>query len=390
LTIKKKKRVACIAGTRPEVIKLAPVYQRLQESAQLEPVFVCTGQHKEMLAQAMESFALPADADLGVMTPGQGLPDLTSNVVLHVSRYLALSRPDAVLVQGDTTSVLGAGLAAFYAGIPVGHVEAGLRTYDMQAPWPEEMNRRLLAPLCRWSFAPTTRSRENLLRERIEPGTIHVTGNTAIDALLWMCAQIKERKSDLKLWLSRMGIREPVLSKINGTKSGNLILVTGHRRESFGAGFENICRALLQIAKTIPSAVIVYPVHLNPKVQEPVRRILGAAENIALIDPVGYEDFVRLMDISHLILTDSGGVQEEAPSLGKPVLVMRNVTERPEGVEVGTCQLVGTDPELILQEVTRLTHDKAEYGRRSQIANPYGDGKAAERIVRILEKSLSL
>jgi len=388
LTTKKKKRVACIAGTRPEVIKLAPVYQRLQESAYLEPVFVCTGQHRQMLTQALESFGLPADIDLGVMTPGQGLPELTANVVLQVSRFLSANRPDAVLVQGDTTSVLGAGLAAFYAGIPVGHVEAGLRTYDMQAPWPEEMNRRLLAPLCRWSFAPTVRSRENLIREKIDPSTIHVTGNTAIDALLWMRAQIKKRSSDLKQRLSEIGIRGNILEKITVAKTANIILVTGHRRESFGSGFENICRALLKIAKTIPSAVIVYPVHLNPKVQEPVRRILGGAESIALIGPVGYEDFVRLMDISFLILTDSGGVQEEAPSLGKPVLVMRNVTERPEGVEVGTCRLVGTDPEVIFREVNTLIHDRVEYTRRSQIANPYGDGEAARRVISVLEQSL--
>jgi len=384
-----RKTVVCVAGTRPEVIKLAPVYRRLCESELLRPLFLSTGQHREMLSQAMDSFGLTADADLGVMTRNQSLADLTASVVQAASRYFSESKPAAVLVQGDTTSVLGAGLAAFYAGLPLGHVEAGLRTYDMTAPWPEEMNRRLLAPLCQWCFAPTEGSRENLLREHIDPARVFVTGNTAIDALLWMRARLTNCGSELLPWLEGLGVAPSLGARIARPEQFRMVLVTGHRRESFGRGFEDICRALLETAQAQSDAVVVYPVHLNPKVQEPVRRLLGAVDNIALIEPVGYEDFVRLMSLAYIILSDSGGVQEEAPSLGKPVLVMRATTERPEGVEAGTCRLVGTDPATIVREVQSLFSDKEEYGRRSRIANPYGDGQAADRIVRILEQSFS-
>lgn len=383
----KRKVVVCVAGTRPEVIKLAPVYRRLCESEVFQPLFLSTGQHREMLAQAMASFGLKADADLGVMTRNQSLADLTASVVQAAFRFFEKTKPAAVLVQGDTTSVLGAGLAAFYAVLPLGHVEAGLRTYDMMAPWPEEMNRRLLAPICRWCFAPTAGSRENLLGERIDPDRIFVTGNTAIDALLWMKERVSGCSGELLPWLDGLGIASSLSVRLARPEQSRMVLVTGHRRESFGRGFEEICQALLQVARVHPDAVVVYPVHLNPKVQEPVRRLLGKVDNIALIEPVGYEDFVRLMSLAYIILSDSGGVQEEAPSLGKPVLVMRKTTERPEGVKAGTCRLVGTDPADILSEVQLLFSDTGEYERRSRIANPYGDGQAADRIVRILERS---
>ncbi len=398
---------------------MASVYFAVAESRVLRPVLLSTGQHREMLDQALGAFGLTPDVDLGLMQPGQTLPDLTARAITAVSKHFERDRPDAVLVQGDTTTVLATAIAAAYAKVPVGHVEAGLRTYDFNAPWPEEMNRRLTAPLCRWSFAPTEQSRQNLISERIPAENCFVTGNTVIDSLLWMKEKLNKQAFDIGSWSSRFGLPTEFVSRylMGVEKSGQsekrgqepfarnlpegcyaqkvpdpfsprFILVTGHRRESFGSGFESICTALRRIVDEHPDVGILYPVHLNPNVREPVFRLLGNHPRVALIEPVGYEDFVRLMDQCTFILSDSGGVQEEAPSLGKPVLVMRDTTERPEGVDAGTCRLVGTDPEVICREAKILLTDPDEYRRRSTLANPYGDGKAAQQICKILEESL--
>jgi UDP-N-acetylglucosamine 2-epimerase (non-hydrolysing) len=390
------RQVVVAVGTRPEAIKMASVYFALAESKLIRPVLLSTGQHREMLAQALGAFGLTPDVDLGLMQPGQTLPDLTARAIVAVSKYLESNRPDAVLVQGDTTTVLATAIAAAYAKVPVGHVEAGLRTYNFSAPWPEEMNRRLTAPLCRWAFAPTEQSRQNLISERIPAENCFVTGNTVIDSLLWMKNKLGRQVFDVTQWSSRFGLPAEFVkryllanpSDASQSESAKWILVTGHRRESFGSGFESICMALRRIVDEHPEVGILYPVHLNPHVREPVFRLLGNHPRVALIEPVGYEDFVRLMDRCTFILSDSGGVQEEAPSLGKPVLVMRDTTERPEGVAAGTCRLVGTDPEVICREAAVLLTDDAEYARRSTLANPYGDGQSAKRICRILEDSL--
>lgn len=383
-----KPRILVVAGTRPEAVKMAPVQFALAESAALEPVFCSTAQHRQMMDQTLGVFGIRPDIDLDLMRPGQTLPSLTAAVVEGVTRALREVRPDAVLVQGDTTTVLGTGLAAFYERIPVGHVEAGLRTYDLDAPWPEEMNRRLVDPISRWCFAPTDHSRDNLLREAVPADRCEVTGNTVIDALLWIRAKQKERGTGAEEIAARCGIAAGFR---DGFLSGGKpwVLVTGHRRESFGPGFENICRALLALAEDWPELGILYPVHLNPQVQEPVNRLLAAHPRICLAPPCGYFDFVWLMSQCKFLLSDSGGVQEEAPSLGKPVLVLRETTERPEGVEAGTCRLVGTDPGRIVPEAALLLSDEAEYRRRSELRNPYGDGKAADRIRARLERDLA-
>ena len=422
-----RKQIALIVGTRPEVIKMAPVYFALQASATLQPLLISTGQHREMLAQALGVFGLQPDIDLGLMQPGQTLPDLTARVLTSMTTVLREQKPVAVLVQGDTTTVLGATLAAFYEKIPVGHVEAGLRTYDFEAPWPEEMNRRLADPISRWCFAPTEWSAANLRAERIALDRVFITGNTVVDALLWVRnkiersgrsrAEVADRcqipaefaaeflndpvKGDSLLVNSNRGDSSSVYSDRRGPNREEpianhttslrkrWILITGHRRESFGQGFENICRAVAQLAERYPDLGLLYPVHLNPNVQEPVRRILGQNPRVALIPPVGYEDFIWLMDRAHFVLSDSGGVQEEAPSVGKPVLVMRDTTERPEGIDAGTCRLVGTDPATILREAALLLDDATDYARRSALKNPYGDGRAAEKIVDVLAAALA-
>jgi UDP-N-acetylglucosamine 2-epimerase (non-hydrolysing) len=383
-----KKTVALVVGTRPEVIKMAPVWFALRDSSFLEPFLISTGQHREMLAQAFGVFGLKADADLGLMQPGQTLPDLTARVITSMTATLRARRPAAVLVQGDTTTVLGSTLAAFYERVPVGHVEAGLRTYDFDAPWPEEMNRRLTDPISRWCFAPTEWSADNLRKEQV-PGAIHVTGNTVVDALLWVRAKLQRANVSADTVAQRCSIPAAFTRDFLQTPGRRFVLITGHRRESFGQGFENICQSIAELARRYPDLGLLYPVHLNPNVQEPVRRILGENPRVALIPPVGYEDFIWLMDRCHFVLSDSGGVQEEAPSLGKPVLVMRSTTERPEGVTAGTCSLVGTDPTVILREAARLLDDPADYRRRSALRNPYGDGSAAKRIVETLERALS-
>jgi UDP-N-acetylglucosamine 2-epimerase (non-hydrolysing) len=384
------KTVAVVVGTRPEAIKMAPVYLELMKSKSLKPLLLSTGQHQQMLEQALGSFDLVPDHDLKLMAPGQQLVDLTARVLQSVYHYLLELQPAAILVQGDTTTVFAAALAAAFANIPVGHVEAGLRTYNMRSPWPEEMNRRLTSPLCRWAFTPTDVSRNNLVREQIPPDSCHVTGNSVIDALLFIRDKLEHRRVTGEQIAERNKI-SPQFTRtfLAGDPNRRFILVTGHRRESFGEGFENICRALLQVVETHPDVGVLYPVHLNPNVRKPVDAILRGHPGIELIEPVGYLDFVWLMNRSFFILSDSGGVQEEAPSLGKPVLVMRESTERPEGVDAGTCRLVGTDPATIIREVAILIENPNEYKRRSTLKNPYGDGKSSIRIREILELDLA-
>lgn len=381
--------VALIVGTRPECVKMAPVYFALKESAKLRPIFVSTGQHRQMLDQASTVFGIMPDHNLDLMQPGQTLPNLTACVLSATTSWLAEHKPAAVLVQGDTTTVLASALAAFYQQMPIGHVEAGLRTGNMMSPWPEEMNRRLTSPLARWNFCPTEVSKANLLREGIPAETCHVTGNSVIDALLRVRNSQRQRGLGAAEVAARAGIPAAFAQRYLSGKRAPWILVTGHRRESFGGGFERICNAINRLTKMHPEIGVLYPVHLNPQVQEPVKRILGNNPRVCLVAPAAYEEFVWLMDHCHFILSDSGGVQEEAPSLGKPVLVMRDTTERPEGVEAGTCRLVGTNPDVILREAAILLNDPTEYLRRSALKNPYGDGRAAERIRAILEQDLT-
>lgn len=365
------KKVMVVFGTRPEAIKMAPVVHALKAHPALDPIVVVTAQHRQMLDQVLEIFDIVPDHDLDIMQPGQTLASITSKILLGMPAVFAEAKPDLVLVHGDTSTTLATALAAFYARIPVGHVEAGLRTGNMQAPWPEEANRRLTAPLTLHHFAPTQRSQDNLLAENIPADTIVVTGNTVIDALLKVDQRIRTDEQLRQELAARFPFLDP---------SRRLLLVTGHRRENFGGGFERICRALAELAKR-DDIQIVYPVHLNPNVQEPVRRHLSGLSNVHLIDPQEYLPFVYLMQQSFVILTDSGGVQEEAPSLGKPVLVMRDTTERPEAVDAGTVRLVGTDDKRIVAEITRLFDDPAFYATMAEAHNPYGDGKASDRIV---------
>jgi UDP-N-acetylglucosamine 2-epimerase (non-hydrolysing) len=370
------KKVLLVFGTRPEAIKMAPVVRFFQKYPDLIETKVCvTGQHRQMLDQVLEVFDIKPDYDLNIMAPNQDLYDITSKVLLGMRDVLKEAKPDIVLVHGDTTTSLAAGLAAFYQHIKVAHVEAGLRTYNLTSPWPEEMNRQLTDRLCEYCFAPTITSKNNLLQEKIDAKII-VTGNTVIDALL-MAVNIINTKPALEREIAA------VLKKkgYEPTACRRYILVTGHRRENFGDGFLNICVALKEIAFTHPDFDIVYPVHLNPNVQKPVYELLSGIDNIYLISPLDYLPFVYMMQHCHLILTDSGGVQEEAPSLGKPVLVMRNTTERPEAVDAGTVKLVGTDPGKRIEKVNVLLHDEYEYAKMAKARNPYGDGNASERIV---------
>ena len=386
------KRILLVFGTRPEAIKMAPLVKELQKfPARFETVVCVTAQHRQMLDQVLQIFGIVPDYDLDIMQAGQDLYDVTARVLLGMREVLKSAKPDVVLVHGDTSTSTAAALAAFYQQIPVGHVEAGLRTGNIYSPWPEEMNRQMTGRLASLHFAPTPLSRDNLLAEGVDPASIHVTGNTVIDALFMVVEQIREKGIGEGL-AAEMVHRYPalrlVLAAPQSTSSRRLILVTGHRRENFGQGFENICRALAEIAATHPDVDIVYPVHLNPNVQEPVRRILGkaSAANVFLIDPIDYLPFVYLMDRSYLIITDSGGVQEEAPSLGKPVLVMRETTERPEAVEAGTVCLVGTDAEAIVRHTSELLTDTTAYNSMGQAHNPYGDGKACSRILQVLAR----
>lgn len=369
-------KVLTVFGTRPEAIKMAPLVQALAQDPAFESRLCVTAQHREMLDQVLRLFQLQPDYDLNIMRPEQGLTEITCRILEGMKTVLLDFRPDIVLVHGDTTTTLAASLAAFYQQIPVGHVEAGLRTGDLASPWPEEGNRKLTGHLARLHFTPTSRSRQNLLQENLPDARIVVTGNTVIDALLW----VRDRVLDDSNLNAQLAARYPFLDA-----SKKLVLVTGHRRESFGDGFERICSALAQIARQHPEAQIVYPVHLNPNVSEPVNRILSGVENIILIEPQEYLPFVWLMNRAWLILTDSGGIQEEAPSLGKPVLVMRDTTERPEAVDAGTVKLVGTDIDRIVAEVSTLLTDDNAWQAMSHAHNPYGDGKACGRILQALK-----
>jgi UDP-N-acetylglucosamine 2-epimerase (non-hydrolysing) len=363
-------KVLVVFGTRPEAIKMAPVVTALAATREVHPVVCLTGQHRDMLAGVMDFFGLAADHDLAVMKPEQDLVYVTTAVLTGMQPVLAAEKPDWVLVHGDTTTAMAAAMAAFYAGCRIGHVEAGLRTGDLRQPWPEEMNRCVIDRLADALFAPTVAARDNLLTENLDAAKIFVTGNTVVDALLAVRGRLENDAALERSFAARFGFLD---------SSKRLILVTGHRRESFGQGFEEICAALRRIARR-GDVEIVYPVHLNPAVQAPVRRILGGLPNVHLLDPLDYAPFVYLMTRSHIILTDSGGIQEEAPSLGKPVLVMRQVTERPEAVAAGTVALVGTDRRRIHDAVVELLDSAARYAEFSRAHNPYGDGLASRRI----------
>jgi len=362
-------------GTRPEAIKLVPLIRELETNKKSFISVVCsTAQHRQMLDQALLPFRITLDHDLNIMTPGQTLAQITAKAVDRLDAVLAAEKPDLVLVQGDTTTAFCGALAAFYHKVRVGHVEAGLRTDDKYAPFPEEINRRLVTQLADLHFAPTALAKRKLQKEGVALRSIFVTGNTVIDALLFIREKIRKRVPPLPV-----GVKSAL-------KKRKMVLVTGHRRESFGGGFENICQAIREVADNFNDVVFVYPVHLNPNVREPVGRILGGHERIILLEPLGYEPFVWLMDNSSIILTDSGGVQEEAPSLGKPVLVMRETTERPEGIAAGNAKLVGTKKEKIVRELSDLLLNPQLCREMMRKSNPYGDGKAAFRIVKILSR----
>ncbi len=363
-------KVLSTFGTRPEAIKMAPVLTELSRFAGAVESRVCvTAQHREMLDQVLDVFGVVPDVDLDVMKDDQAPWEVAAAVLAGLDRVLAAEAPDLVLVHGDTTTTMAASLAAFYRKIPVGHVEAGLRTHDMHYPFPEEMNRVVADDLASFHFAPTAGARANLLSEGVRADSIFVTGNTVIDALLEVAG--------------RPGTRGRPESD-----GGRLILVTAHRRENFGAPLENICRALRDVADAFPDVVVVYPVHMNPNVQRTARAVLGDHPRVSLVPPVSYEDFVRLMARAHIVVTDSGGIQEEAPSLGKPVLVLRNETERPEAVDAGTVRVIGTDRDAVVREVTTLMNDPAAYERMAGAVNPYGDGKAARRIVAAIMREM--
>ncbi len=371
----------CVFGTRPEAIKMAPVVNKLEEFGnKFTPVVCVTAQHREMLDQVLSIFNIIPAYDLDIMRDNQNLFDVTTKVLNGLKSVFDEARPDLILVQGDTTTAFIAALGAYYLKIPIGHVEAGLRTYDKYSPFPEEANRHLLSAIADYHFAPTEWSRSNLIKENIPPDKIWVTGNTVIDALMTIS---KRQMAEDRRQFFRDFFHKKLKLKVKSQKS-KLILVTGHRRESFGEGFDNICRALRAIAEERKDVVIIYPVHLNPNVQRPVKSILKGIDNVFLIEPIEYEAFVFLMNESYLILTDSGGIQEEAPSLGKPVLVMRNTTERPEGIEAGVVRLVGTVKDDIVRNTMELLDDYSIYEKMSRSSNPYGDGKAAERIVEII------
>jgi len=374
------KKILLVFGTRPEAIKMAPLVKAFQKDTYFETKVCVTAQHREMLDQVLDMFNIVPEYDLNLMKPGQDLYDITTNVLLGMKAVLTDFEPDVVLVHGDTTTTSATSLAAFYQKIKVGHVEAGLRTHDIYSPWPEEANRQITGVLASYHFAPTTTSQANLLRENKDQKNILVTGNTVIDALFLALDKIENNQE----------LKDEIIKKINTQykldDSKKLILVTGHRRENFGQGFTNICESLKNLALNNQDINIVYPVHLNPNVQKPVKEILSDVSNVHLIDPLQYESFLYLMNKSYFIITDSGGVQEEAPSLGKPVLVMRDTTERPEALEAGTVKLVGTDPQKIIKEAQNLLDNKEEYEKMSKAHNPYGDGKACAKIVEFLKE----
>ena len=399
------KKVMLVFGTRPEAIKMAPLVKAYAQFPETFETIVCvTGQHREMLDQVLHIFDIVPDYDLNIMKQGQDLYDVTSRVLLGMRDVLCEVQPDVVLVHGDTTTSTAAALAAFYQQIPVGHVEAGLRTHNIYSPWPEEMNRQITGRIASYNFSPTSLSRQNLLEEKVDEQSIIVTGNTVIDALYWVIEKIKcdEALSEkLKTILSTAGydvdrLDNPKQSTLNPKQGRRLVLITGHRRENFGDGFINMCTAIRDLAQKYPDVDFVYPMHLNPNVRKPIQKVFkgldtlspgkgwGEASNIFFIEPLEYLSFVYLMEKSALVLTDSGGIQEEAPGLGKPVLVMRDTTERPEALAAGTVKLVGTDHDMIVSEVSCLLDDVAYYDVMSKAVNPYGDGRACERIVHYL------
>lgn len=382
-------KISVILGTRPEAIKLAPVILELRKDPRLECHVCSTGQHRQMLDQVLSIFDIAPDVDLELMLPNQTLGGLTSRIIQAIDEYLTLEKPDLILIQGDTTTVFCATLAAFYHKIPVGHVEAGLRTGNLQSPWPEEANRVLVSRLATMHFSPTESNRQNLLREGVPEDQIHVTGNTVIDALFYTLEKVKVKPPHID------GLPDYIQPEKPGPR---VVLITGHRRESFGKGFENICRAISRLSADYPDVHFVYPVHLNPNVRLSVERYLRisigeglpkqvVSSNIHLIEPLGYLAFVALMARAYIILTDSGGVQEEAPSLGKPVLVMRENTERPEAVIAGTVKVIGTEEDAIYREVSQLLSDSNAYAAMRRTHNPYGDGNAAVRICSQLRKN---
>ncbi|MDE6033371.1 MAG: UDP-N-acetylglucosamine 2-epimerase (non-hydrolyzing) [Muribaculaceae bacterium] len=382
------KTIMLVFGTRPEAIKMAPLVKEFQKYPEQFKTQVCvTGQHRQMLDQVLEIFDIVPDFDLDIMKQGQDLFDVTSRVLLGMREVLSSAKPDIVLVHGDTTTSTAAALAAFYCQIPVGHVEAGLRTHNIYSPWPEEMNRQITGRIASYHFAPTELSKNNLLKENVEQQQIYITGNTVIDALYWVIKKIKgngELQSQLSEELKEAGY--------DVSRNRPLVLITGHRRENFGDGFISICRAIKTLSQKFPDVDFVYPMHLNPNVRKPIKEVFGEnlsnLGNMFFIEPLEYLSFVFLMEKATIVLTDSGGIQEEAPGLGKPVLVMRNTTERPEALEAGTVKLVGTDYDKIVTEVSNLLTDPAYYSSMSQAVNPYGDGMACERIMTILEEKL--
>ena len=399
------KKVMLVFGTRPEAIKMAPLVKAFAQFPETFETIVCvTGQHREMLDQVLHIFDIVPDYDLNIMKQGQDLYDVTSRVLLGMRDVLCEVQPDVVLVHGDTTTSTAAALAAFYQQIPVGHVEAGLRTHNIYSPWPEEMNRQITGRIASYNFSPTSLSRQNLLEEKVDEQSSIVTGNTVIDALYWVIEKIKcdEALSEkLKTILSTAGydvdrLDNPKQSTLNPKQGRRLVLITGHRRENFGDGFINMCTAIRDLAQKYPDVDFVYPMHLNPNVRKPIQKVFkgldtlsqgkgwGEAANMFFIEPLEYLSFVYLMEKATLVLTDSGGIQEEAPGLGKPVLVMRDTTERPEALVAGTVKLVGTDHDMIVSEVSCLLDDVAYYDVMSKAVNPYGDGRACERIVHYL------
>ena len=381
------KKVMLVFGTRPEAIKMAPLVKEFQKQPKRVETVVCvTGQHREMLDQVLKIFDIKPDYDLNIMKQGQDLYDVTARVLTGMRDVLKEVKPDVVLVHGDTTTSTAAALAAFYQQIPVGHVEAGLRTHNIYSPWPEEMNRLLTGRLATYHFSPTPLSRNNLIKESIDDRNIIVTGNTVIDALYWVVDKIKNNKelnNELENILSKAGYD---VNRLNNGKK--LVLITGHRRENFGDGFINMCTAIKDLTVKYPDLDFVYPMHLNPNVRKPIHEVFGenlsGLKNMFFIEPLEYLSFVYLMEKSSIVLTDSGGIQEEAPGLGKPVLVMRDTTERPEALDAGTVKLVGTDYNKIVNEVSSLIDDKAAYEKMSKAVNPYGDGLACGRIVNAL------
>lgn len=388
------KKILSIFGTRPEAIKMAPLIKELEKHPNHFISRVCvTAQHRLMLDQVLDLFDIQPDYDLNIMQPGQDLFDVTCNVLQGIKKILKAEQPDIVLVHGDTTTSMAASLAAFYCQIPVGHIEAGLRTHNKDSPYPEEINRQITSRIADLHFAPTKTAQENLLTESVSKDSIHITGNTVIDALLMVVNKLQAPQIRTKIEIdltSNYPTLKHILSPHSSTTEKRLILVTGHRRENFGDGFETICQALKHISTEHNDVEIIYPVHLNPNVREPVTRILANVPSVHLIDPLDYLQFVYLLDRAYLVITDSGGVQEEAPSLGKPVLVMRDTTERPEAVAAGTVKLVGTSQKKIIKETHTLLTNTAKYKKMSQAHNPYGDGNACSRIVDIISKNTNI